>query len=119
MIIPKKYCKFIWSLDCTKQPFQLPDGVDAFYDDSLTDLPVAAGSKVYYKCTNGKFSDGKSWVIGKCKKDGSGVIDVEPLSDCTTEHVKVDGGAPEKKEKKKVSRKAQSGGRCFNLIRWI
>ena len=107
---------FLYILDCAHLPFETPEGVDVYYDDPYDGLPIPKGSRIFYKCSQGVFTDGKTWHIGTCKKDGCGEFNIQPLLGCTTEPVKTSshGGSVSSDEdgagKTVIKRSYQPGG---------
>jgi len=92
--------------DCTEAPFELPEGVEVYYDEPYEDVPVPKGCKIFYHCTEGRFPDGKTWRVGACGKDGK--FNIEDLEACTTEAIK-SSDEPKAKKSSGVKRTAQSG----------
>ena len=99
-------------LDCIEPPFSAADGVEVYYDSPYAGLPLPKLSKIYYRCLQGHFPDGKTWRVGVCKKDGSGKFSIAPQEDCTTEAVvKTEDGEERVKVRSGVKREYQPGGR--------
>ena len=99
------------SVDCTTAPFELPEGVEVYYDSPYEDVPVPKGCKIHYHCNEGRFPDGKTWRSGVCGKDGK--FNIEDLEECTMEAVKSSDEAKPKKSSG-AKRTAQAGGKSNN-----
>ena len=49
-------------------PFEPTSGVEEYFDEPYSGVPVPPGTNVFYKCAEGKFVDGKSWHKITCQK---------------------------------------------------
>ena len=114
------YYALIWFLvlDCADLPYEVPEGVEVYYQEPYDGLPLPKNHKIYYRCLQGRFPDGRTWRVGVCRKDGSGAFDIAPMEECTMEAIKVEAGEDKGKPKaqNKIKRKAQAGGKTLHRL---